>query len=147
MITILFKTNNSDDVHKLSAILDKMNDDHKGKEVEHIIEIKQNRPIRSVKANRYYRIVLQAIATASGDTDDALHEYYKKRFNGKQVIDEGVGQSTSDMDSAEFSNYVNRVKKHGEDFFNVTFVEPADKNYSIWEQITKNKYNEMFSAT
>jgi hypothetical protein len=146
MKTLLFKTNDSKSVEALAQYLEYLNAMNKGEVKEYIIEIKKNRPIRSVSANRYYRAILLCIAGASGNTDDELHEYYKKKFNGKFVIDEQIGQTTSNMDTAEFSVYVKKVKDHGEKQFNFRIPDPKDRHYAVWEQISKDKYNAMFSA-
>ena len=146
MKTILFKTNNKQSADYLADYIGYLNEVHKGKEVAHSIEIKKHRPVRSVSANSYYWIVLQAIAAVSGDTENDLHEIYKIKFNGKDVRGIRIGQSTADLDTADFSVYVKKVKEHGEAFFGVKILEPTDKYYSIWEQTTKERYNAMFSA-
>jgi hypothetical protein len=114
---------------------------------EYIYEIKKNSPIRSNQHNRYYRVVLKAVAAYSGHTEDQLHEYYKKRYNGIEILGETIGDSTSNLDSAEFSIYIKKVKEHAKEFFACKFAEPQDKDYSLWEQMTKNAYNAMFQAS
>lgn len=147
MKTLVFTTNDEKSVKALSEYLNYLNTDkHKDKQVEYIIDIKKNKPIRSISANRYYRAILLEIASASGYTDDEIHEFYKRKFHGKYVLDEVIGQSTSNMDTAEFSNYVKKVKQHGEEFFGVIIKDPKDKDYLLWEQLSKNKYDQMFNA-
>lgn len=146
MKTILFKTNNDNSVKELANYLDYLNAKHKDKEVEYIFEIKLNKPVRSVSQNRYYRAILKEIASTAGYSDDQLHEFYKKKFNGKYVLDELIGESTSNLDVIEFGNYIKKVKQHGEDFFGVTIKDPKDKDYAIWEQLSQNKYDQMINA-
>jgi hypothetical protein len=114
---------------------------------EYIYQIKKNMPVRSNNQNRYYWAVLKVIAVKSGYTEDQLHEYYKKRYNGIEVLGEVIGNTTGDLDTAEFKIYVSRVKEHGKDFFECVFVEPEDKDYSLWEQMTRTSYNSMFLAS
>lgn len=147
MKNLIFLTNDDKSLKQLAEYLDYLNKDkHKDKQVEYIIEIKKNRPVRSISANRYYRAVLLEIASAAGYTDDELHEFYKRKFHGKYVLDEVIGQSTGDMDTAEFSAYVKKVKQHGEEFFGVIIKDPKDKDYLLWEQLSKNKYDQMFNS-
>ena len=124
-----------------------LNDLNKGKQISYLIDIKKNRPVRSTSANAYYRVILQHICAITGDTSDELHEFYKKKFNGKEVHDEVIGCTTTDMDSAEFTAYVNKVKEHAKSFFQIPFIpDPRDQSYAAWEQITKERYNLMFRS-
>jgi hypothetical protein len=116
-------------------------------EGEYRYEIKKNKPVRSISHNRYYRIVLQCIAGYSGHTEDHLHEYYKKRFNSFELLGEVIGESTSNLDSTEFNLYIKKVKEHAIEFFGCRFLEPQDKDYAMWEQMTKQSYNAMFLAS
>lgn len=115
-------------------------------EGEYYYEIKKNKPVRSTSHNGYYRIVLKCIASFTGDTEDRLHEYYKKKFNGVEVHGELIGDSTSRLDQAEFAIYIKKVKEHAKEFFGCVFVEREDKHYKVWEQMTKRSYNSMFEA-
>lgn len=143
---MLFNTNEDESVRKLSAYLEDLNDQNKDKLVCYTIEIKKNRPIRSVKANRYYRAVLQCISSFAGYDEDDLHEMYKKKFNGKWVLDELIGHTTTDMDSKDFSTFVKKVKDHGRAFFGAHIAEPEDEKYAAWEMMTKNNYDQMFAS-
>lgn len=145
---MLFYTNQNQSVEKLSQVLEDLNDREKDKVVAYTIEIKKNKPIRSVKANRYYWAILKRIGAAAGYSEDELHEFYKKKFNHKYILDEVVGLTTSDMDQKEFSDYVKKVKDHARNFFEgVIIPEPEDEKYAAWEMMTKNNYDQMFSAT
>lgn len=144
---MLFNTNEDRSIEKLSAYLEDLNDQNKGKVVCYTIEIKKNKPIRSVKANRYYWAILKRIGSTAGYSEDELHEFYKKKFNHRFILDECVGLTTSDMDQKDFSDYLKKVKDHARKFFdNVHIPEPEDEKYAAWEMMTKNNYDQMFSS-
>lgn len=146
MKIILFNTNDNDSVKRLAAYLEYLNEQNKDKNREYIIEIKLNKPVRSVSQNRYYRAILKCIAPYAGYTEDQLHEFYKKKFNGKYVLDEIVGESTSKLHVNEMTIYIKKVKEHGESFFGAVIKDPKDKDYAVWEQVHQGKYDQMFNA-
>lgn len=141
----LYNTNDQSSLEKLSQQLEFLNDAHKGKQVTYVIEIKKNRPVRSVKANRYYRACLQVIGAKTGVDEDSLHEFFKLKFNSAYVFGELVGLSTK-MDTEEFSTYVKKVKHYAREFHGCYFMEKEDPAYAAWERMTRNNYNAMFAA-
>lgn len=147
MRQLLFITNDDESVRKLSQRIEELNSLHKDKQVEYLISFDRNRNIRSNNQNRYYRAILKHIASAGecGYAEDELHEMYKQKFNSRYIIDEQVGQSTGKLTTEEFTIYVNKVKKHAEDFYHVTFPDPKDKVYQQWEEQTNKNYDRMFS--
>lgn len=117
---------------------------------DYVIEVKRNRPIRSLSHNKYYFAILKLIATETGNDVDRLHEIAKKKFNGEMVQlpksgMEMVGKSTSDLDSKEFSTYINRVKQWAIDEFGVTVY---DRENLTMEQLMDidNRYEKVFSG-
>lgn len=133
-------------------------DSHKalGKELaqlppgEYVIEVKKNRAIRSLQANKYYHVVLNIIAISTGHSHEELHEICKLKFNpllvdlpkgGSQVI----GGSTKDLDTLQFAAYVNRVKQWALDEFGIVIPEPDSIDRARWIDI-ENAYNENFSG-
>jgi hypothetical protein len=126
-------------------------------EGEYVIEVKQNRPNRSINANKYYHAVLNIICTETGQgtgdknfDHEQLHEILKRKFNSETIIfpkggTEIVGKSTSDLDSKEFTIYVNRVKQWAKDEFGIDIPEPEDVTYKRWMEF-ENNYNKTFSG-
>lgn len=145
-MTFLFHTNDDESVVKLSQKLSDLNDRNKEKRVGYLVTIKKNKPVRGHDANAYYWVCLQQIAVLSGHTTEELHELYKLKFNNKYVIDEYVPQTTTDLDTREFSIYVNKVKEHARSFYAVDFREPQDEKYLEWMSQTKEQYDAMFAA-
>lgn len=146
MMTILFHTNDDASIVKLANYIQELNDRHVGKQITYTIEIKKNRPIRSLDQNRYYWAILKHIGAHTGYTTDDLHKFYKLEFNNKYVFGKLIEESTANLDSKEFTIYVNQVKEHAKSFHGIKFKELADKDYETWEQIGQHNYNQMFAA-
>lgn len=142
---LLFKTNDDASVAKLAGYLQELNKNHEGKQVAFRITVKKNRAIRSNDQNARYWAILTAIAVVTGYTTDELHDYYKKKFNGKWILDEFVPSSTTVLDTLEFTVYMNKVQQHGKDFHNVKFVDPTAANYQAWLEEVDHNYNKMWA--
>jgi hypothetical protein len=115
---------------------------------EYIIDIKKNRPVRSLDANKFYWAVLQIIAIESGHDKDWLHDFYKNEFNAEEVRFHGgevkrMARSTSNMDTKEFALYLNRVIEHGRSFFGCVIMEQRDFDYAKLMMI-KEQYDRVF---
>lgn len=117
---------------------------------EYVIEIKKNRNIRSISANKYYHAILNIIAIETGHSHDELHEALKLKFNceiihfpkgGSQMI----GKTTSDLDTKEFASYINRVKHWALDEFQIVIPEAKDMDYAKWMEI-ENNYEKVRSG-
>ncbi len=109
-----------------------------GKDVE--IIIRRKRKHRSITANRYYfgcvvqliyeQLVEQGHEVSKTDT----HEFLKMRCNGKDLVNQStgevisIGQTTRDMTTVEFSEYIERCKTFGIEFLNIQrFPEPNEQ--------------------
>lgn len=142
----LYYTNDENSNERLMSFISEINDRHKDKRVTYQIEIKRNRPKRSKKQNGYYRVCLEAIATHTGYTADQLHMMYKKKFNSTLVFDELIPETTTELDTKEFTAYLNKVKTHAKDFFHLELPDPTDHRYDIWSKSVKDYYDQMFAS-
>lgn len=143
MIEFVFESNDDESVRKLSLYIEGLNQKDKDKKGKYIINIKKHFHNRSNEQNRRYRAILKTIGIHSGNTVDELHEMYKKKFHGKWILDELVGESTKNMDTREFTIYMNEVETHGKEFFNAVFKHPEDDKYLEWESQVNDHYNRM----
>lgn len=69
---------------------------------------------RSNQANRYYRLVLGLIADHTGDDEDDLHEYFKRRFLEPEtikVMGHEIEIYTSIKDPKKFHKYVEDIRR------------------------------------
>lgn len=93
-----------------------------------ILRLEEDRPQRSAQANRYYwGVVLALISEHTGYEVDELHEYFKQRFNPARVSlgeDESViGGSTRKLDSKQFTEYVERIRRFAVTELSVTIPD------------------------
>lgn len=115
---------------------------------EYVVEIKKNRAIRSLNSNKYYHVILNIIAISTGHTHEELHEAMKIKFNCQVIFfpkggSQIVGKTTSDLDSGEFSAYVNRVKQWALDEFGIVIPQANDIDYKRWIEI-ETTYEDSF---
>jgi hypothetical protein len=141
---LLFNTEDEDTKEKLLKELRDLPDG------EYHITIKKNKPIRSLKANAYYWVILNIIGAETGHDREQLHEICKKKFNSDVILYpkgglEIVGRSTSDLDTAEFTAYVNRVKMWAQDDWGIEIPEAKDVDYKRWMEI-ENAYDKSQSG-
>lgn len=115
-----------------------------------VVTVKKNRPIRSLKANGYYHIILTLIATETGVNHEQLHEICKLKFNPEIInLPKGghqtLGKNTATLDTKEFGAYINRVKQWARDEFNLNLPEPGDLDTMRRMEI-ENNYTRTFSG-
>jgi len=115
----------------------------------YIIEVTRNNPFRSISQNKYYWAILQIISISTGEFDkDKLHRICARKFNstienlpkGESIV---VTNSTADLDTAQFTAYVNRVKMWAREEFDIIIPEPKDMTHKLWMEI-EDSYNDHF---
>lgn len=117
---------------------------------KYLVRISRNKPIRSLKANAYYWVLLSIIATETGYEREQLHEICKRKFNSDVILYPSgevdiVGKSTTALNSAEHAAYVNKIKMWAQDEWRINLPEPADIDYQRWMEI-ENNYNRSQSG-
>jgi hypothetical protein len=80
-----------------------------------VAEFKIYRVKRSLRANGLYRLWLYCIKDETGNDENTLHVYFKKKYLPwiiKEVFDTEVSiiPSTKNLDSKQFSDYMNQIK-------------------------------------
>lgn len=116
--------------------------------IHYRIEVYEKKPVRSLKANAYYHVVLNIIAIDTGHTHEQLHEICKKKFNGDIIhLPKGgmemIGNTTTNLDQTEFFAYVNRVKQWAQDEFGITIPDISRLDDRTIAEI-QNTYEENF---
>jgi len=109
-----------------------------GKDLELII--RRKRKHRNSQQNRYYwgvvvQMICEALREQGHDVEkDDTHEFLKMRCNGKDLVSEHsgevltIGQSTKDMATIEFVEYVDRCKTFAIEFLGIQrFPEPNEQ--------------------
>lgn len=144
MKTILWTTNNKESSAKLFDHLNYLKAKNGDKQVDYMVTIKKNLPVRSISDNGYYWLVLTAIANHTGDTKEDLHSWYKLEFNSHEFRGKMIPTTTTDLDTAEHKIYVEKVKHHGRTFHGAYIADRAAREYAVWAQVTKEKYDATY---
>lgn len=108
---------------------------HIGKEIE--ITIKAYRDTRSVQQNRYYwGVCLKLISESTGYTTDELHHIFKHKYlidkeRARELVDSLIEnylppRSTTDLDTVEFNNYLEKIKNFASLELGVYIPEPDE---------------------
>lgn len=98
--------------------------------------VKSTKPKRSTKQNAYYyAIVVPMIARAMSeaygeDVDhDETHEFLKVQFNLRTIETENgsvqLAGSTTRLDTAEFTSYVEKCRNWAAEFFGISIPDPV----------------------
>ena len=113
------------------------------------VEVKRNRPIRSLSSNRYYwGGILKTIAIHTGEDKDRLHELFKLMFNYvernfKNGMTMRQPESTSNLDDKEFKLYCDKVKQFATNEWGVIFID--ERNYDTYsEDAINEQYSNVF---
>ena len=124
---------------------------------KYLVSIGKQKDIRSLAQNRYYWKWLTIISTHTGQgTGDkyqdthALHKHYKKKFNSEMHVNEDGEieieiNSTSELNTKEFTVYLNRIRQDVLEEHGITLPDPRDITYAQWLQIDTD-YEETFSG-
>ncbi len=146
MKSILYNTNDQHSFNKIVDILNGMDEHHKGKIVTYRIDMKKNRPVRSLDQNAHYWVILTRIGAHTGYTKERLHEWYGLEFIPTEFNGKIVPRSTTELDSEEMSTYIKKVMTHAEEIHGLTFPRPGDRDYANWERMSQNFYDDMFRS-
>jgi len=102
-----------------------------GKEVEVTITLPKDYPQRSGQQNRYYHgVVLELLSEHLGYTPEEVHEILKQKFLGEVLSAGGqefsVGKSTTELDTVQMENFMDRVRIWASIEFSVVIPEPNE---------------------
>jgi len=85
---------------------------------EVIITCEKKRKNRTIPQNALYWLWLTYLEDETGQPKEDFHDYFKKKFlikilklKGKKIITEKVVGSTTELNSFEFTNYLEKVKQ------------------------------------
>lgn len=145
MRTFTYTPGNADEHKKLGEYLRTLPDGQ-----NFVVVVKRNRPIRSLTQNRYYHLILNIIGLSTGHSHDELHEICKLKFNADMIHFPKSGsmvvpKSTTELDSKEFTAYINRVKQWAQDEFAIVIPEADSYTPETVMQI-HNMYDESQSG-
>lgn len=108
-----------------------------GKEVE--VCIQRYRKTRSLQGNRYYwGVIIPLTAEYCGYDDQEMHEALKIKFLSKKGIIPTV-ISTTKLDTAQFSDYIEKIKRWASVDLGLVIPEPEE----VWVDMSKDLEKEI----
>ena len=111
-----------------------------GKEVDLIIQ--RHRKTRTNQQNRYYwGAIIPILAEHFGYEDDELHQALKWIFLRKKFGPLPTVISTTKLNTAQFTDYIDRIKRWASVNHNVVLPDPEEIWLEMSEQIEKQIQN------
>ncbi len=109
----------------------------KGREIE--LVVKRRAKTRSGDQNAYYwgvvvHLVMEGLNDLGHDvTQEDTHDFLKGQFNAREVVNEATGEvvkvprSTTELSTAEFSEYVERISKWAGEWLGISIPLPNEQ--------------------
>ena len=100
------------------------------------VSIKLHRAKRSTEANALYWKWIGIIASETGNEREVCHKFFAKKFLGYDTKEFGneriaIVKSTANLDTAQFSEYMNQVEAFASTELGIVLPSPNDQLYSI----------------
>lgn len=96
-------------------------------------EIKEK---RTLDQNKLYWVWLNCIEMETGNDKDELHEYFKDKLLPKMRLemfdDTYERRSTKNLDTAMFSEYLERLKQFARDKLNIRLLSPEEQEFEAF---------------
>lgn len=118
---------------------------------EYVYEIKKNRLIRSIRANKFYWAVIQLYAMATGHTRKEIDNMFRMDRHSEVITypsgkTQTIPKDTHETDTKEFAIICNNLLQWGrEEFPQVIVPRQEDLTYVQLMQI-ENDYEKEFSG-
>jgi len=107
-----------------------------GKEVELIIQ--RYRKTRTLKQNAYYwGAIIPILAEHFGYEDDEMHEALKWLFLKKRIAPIPTVISTTKLNTAQFTDYIERIKRWASINYKIVLPNPEDIFLEMSEEIAR----------
>lgn len=111
--------------------------------VKFTITISRIRNKRSIDQNRLYWLWIACICRETGNDKDDVHEYFKEYFLGyseKPMFGGSVRhtRSTSDLDTKQFTDYLEKIKVWAARELGIILPEPKDAYFEAFYEEYKN---------
>lgn len=100
---------------------------------EYVVKIVRKTKPRTVSQNSLMWMWYKCMEDATGQPKEDFHDYYKTKFLSRQVV---IGRrwvtvfgSTTDLNTLQMTNYLEKVKADAATEFGITLPLPDDNNY------------------
>ncbi len=105
----------------------------------HHVKVTCKRGKRSIDANALYWMWLNCISDETGNDKDDLHHFFKDKYLGiKRVVifgDEFAKKlSTTDLDSKQFSQYLNKIQVFAASELSIKLPNPEDLKFEQFKE-------------
>ena len=91
---------------------------------------------RTVPQNSLMWMWYKCMEESTGQSKDDFHDYYKAKFLQRQIAVKGrwvtVVGSTTDLNTLQMSQYLDKVKADAATEFGINLPLPADRNYQAF---------------
>lgn len=100
---------------------------------EYTVKIVRKTQPRTISQNSLMWMWYKCMEDATGQRKEDFHDYYKTKFLSRQVVIGGrwvtVFGSTTDLNTLQMTNYLEKVKADAATEFGITLPLPDDRNY------------------
>jgi len=108
-----------------------------------IVDLSEKKPKRTLDQNRLMWLFLACISNETGNNKDFLHEFFKQKFLGMKniaVLDSNIqiAVSTTKLNTAEMTNYLNRIQEFANTELGILLPNPDDLNFNDFYETYKN---------
>ena len=107
------------------------------------IDVSKKKHTRSIPQNKLYWLYLQCLEQETGTEKDWYHEYFNIKYltakfgsvRGEQIK---IYPSTTQLTTAEFNQYLDKIVTWSATELNITLPDPHDKNYEHFIEYYSN---------
>lgn len=103
---------------------------------EYTVKIVRKTQPRTVSQNSLMWMWYKCMEEATGQPKEDFHDYYKTKYLSRQVAIGGrwvtVIGSTTDLNTLQMTNYLEKVKADAAIEFGITLPLPEDRNYQAF---------------
>lgn len=91
---------------------------------------------RTIPQNALMWMWYKCLEEATGTPKEDFHDYYKEKFLGRDVVIGNrwvrVAGSTTDLNTLQMTNYLNKIQADVATEFGITLPLPADRHYQAF---------------
>lgn len=103
---------------------------------EYTVKIVRKTQPRTISQNSLMWMWYKCMEEATGQRKEDFHDYYKTKFLSRQVVIGGrwvtVFGSTTDLNTLQMTNYLEKVKADAAVEFGIMLPLPDDRNYQAF---------------
>lgn len=110
---------------------------------EYTVKIIRKTKPRTISQNSLMWMWYKCMEDSTGQSKEDFHDYYKAKFLSRQIAVRGrwvsVVGSTTDLNTLQMSDYLEKVKADAAVEFGIMLPLPADRNYGAFVEHYRNR--------